>query len=375
MKTILHKSALLGFACACAFAASPAHAATATATATATAAADPMSRSAVMVRAPAKAFLASLAHAGKRLVAVGERGIIVLSDDNGASWRQAKVPSSVTLAAVQFPTPSKGWAVGHYGVILHSTDGGETWTRQLDGIQAAQLALRDAQGSGNAAYLSEAQRLVSDGPDKPFLGLHFTDENNGFAVGAYNLIFRTRDGGKTWAPWLSHLDNPRGNHLYAVHAVGDTVYIAGEQGLLLRSIDGGERFERIDTDYKGSFFTMAVGKGGDAIVAGLRGNAYRSIDRGATWQKLEAPVPVSITAAVMRPDGSLLMTNQAGQLLVGSPNGGPLCPLKTPGLPPLNDLLVQSDGSVVVATIFGAIHLPAAALVPGSASPTSMAAK
>jgi photosystem II stability/assembly factor-like uncharacterized protein len=369
MKTVFHKSALLGLACACAIATTSAHAATAAAVA------DPMSRSAVMVRAPAKAFLAGLAHAGKRLVAVGERGIIVLSDDNGGTWRQAKVPSSVTLAAVQFPTPSKGWAVGHYGVILHSTDGGETWARQLDGIQAAQLALRDAQRSGNASYLTEAQRLASDGPDKPFLGLHFTDENNGFAVGAYNLIFRTRDGGKTWAPWLSHLDNPRGNHLYAVRAVGDTVYIAGEQGLLLRSIDSGERFERIDTGYKGSFFTMVVGKGGDAIVAGLRGNAYRSADLGATWQKLESPVPVSITAAAVHPDGSLLVANQAGQLLAGSPSGGPLLPLKTPGLPPLNDLLVQPDGSVVVATIFGAIHLPAAALLPGSASPTSMAAK
>jgi photosystem II stability/assembly factor-like uncharacterized protein len=371
MKTVFHKSALLGLACACAIGARSAHAATAAAVAVA----DPMSRTAGMVRAPAKAFLASLAHAGNRLVAVGERGIIVLSDDNGASWRQARVPSSVTLAAVQFPTPSKGWAVGHYGVILHTADGGETWTRQLDGSQAAQLALRDAQGSGNARYLSEAQRLVGDGPDKPFLGLHFTDENNGFAVGAYNLIFRTRDGGKTWAPWLSHLDNPRGNHLYAVHAAGQAVYIAGEQGLLLRSIDGGERFERIDTGYKGSFFAMAVGTGGDVVVAGLRGNAYRSADRGATWQKLEAPIPVSITAATVRPDGSLLMANQAGQLLAGAPNGGPLLPLKTPGLPPLNDLLVQPDGGVVAATIFGAFRLPAAALVPPSASPSSMAAK
>jgi photosystem II stability/assembly factor-like uncharacterized protein len=369
MKSIFHKRALLVLALAGAMAAAPVQAAPAAAVA------DPMSRPAAMVRAPAKAFLAGLAHAGKRLVAVGERGIIVLSDDNGATWRQARTPTSVTLAAVQFATPSKGWAVGHYGVILHSADGGETWTRQLDGTQAAQLALRDAQDSGNAPYLAEAQRLVADGPDKPFLGLHFTDENNGFAVGAYNLVFRTRDGGKTWAPWLSHLDNPRGNHLYAVHAAGDAVHIAGEQGLLLRSTDGGGRFERVDTGYKGSFFAMAVGGDGEVVVAGLRGNAYRSADGGATWQKLEAPVPVSITALSMRPDGSLLLANQAGQLLAGRAGKGPLLPLKTPGLPPLNDLLVQPDGSVVAATMLGAIRLPAAVLAPVPVPPSSMAAK
>jgi photosystem II stability/assembly factor-like uncharacterized protein len=64
------------------------------------------------------AYLTGIARAGKRLVAVGERGIVVLSDDDGATWRQASVPVSVTLAAVQFPTPTQGWVVGHYGVVL-----------------------------------------------------------------------------------------------------------------------------------------------------------------------------------------------------------------------------------------------------------------
>jgi photosystem II stability/assembly factor-like uncharacterized protein len=279
---------------------------------------DPMTRPAAMVRQPGKAYLAGLARAGNRLVAVGERGIIVLSDDGGKSWRQAKVPTSASLAAVQFPTPKQGWAVGHYGVILHSADGGETWSRQFDGVQAAQRVLHDAQaasGQGASAerYLAEAQRLATDGPDKPFLGLFFSDENNGFVVGAYNLAFRTSDGGKTWTPWQNRLDNPKGNHLYAVHATGDAVYIAGEQGLLLRSTDAGQRFERVDTGYRGSFFALAVGENGELVVAGLRGNAFRSTDRGASWAKLEIPVPVSITAASVRGDRSLLLANQAGQ--------------------------------------------------------------
>jgi photosystem II stability/assembly factor-like uncharacterized protein len=340
--------------------------------ATATAVADPMTRPALMVAQPAQAYLTGIARAGKRLVAVGERGIVVLSDDDGATWRQASVPVSVTLAAVQFPTPTQGWAVGHYGVVLHSDDGGATWTRQLDGVQAAQLVLRDAQsGQGSDAGLAEARRLVADGPDKPFLGLHFSDANNGFIVGAYNLAFRTRDGGKTWTPFGNRLDNPKASHLYAVESSGRDVLIAGEQGVLLRSTDDGATFSRIALPYKGSLFALAFG-GADAVVAGLGGNAFASHDRGATWTALALPAPVSVTAARLE-GGRLLMANQAGMLLAG-PGGASaataIAALDTPALPQPNDLIALPGGAILTVGVAGAIRLPAPA-----ATPTSMAAR
>ncbi len=52
--------------------------------------------------------------AGNRLVAVGERGIVLLSDDAGLNWKQVDVPVSVTLTGVQFVSPMKGWAIGHF---------------------------------------------------------------------------------------------------------------------------------------------------------------------------------------------------------------------------------------------------------------------
>ena len=84
-----------------------------------------------------KHLILDIASAGDRLVAVGEYGNILYSDDQGISWRQAQVPVQVTLTAVHFPTANKGWAVGHDAVILHSEDTGETWRKQLDGWQTA----------------------------------------------------------------------------------------------------------------------------------------------------------------------------------------------------------------------------------------------
>src|SRR5215469_14097420 len=82
-------------------------------------------------QAPESTLILGVAHAGPRLVAVGARGMVLLSDDDGTSWRQAKtVPVRSTLTAVSFIDSKSGWAVGHDGAILATNDGGETWTLQ-----------------------------------------------------------------------------------------------------------------------------------------------------------------------------------------------------------------------------------------------------
>ena len=74
----------------------------------------PAKASALAQRSP----LLDLARAGSRLVAVGQRGHILYSDDEGGRWQQARVPVSSDLNAVTFPTPEQGWAVGGDGVVL-----------------------------------------------------------------------------------------------------------------------------------------------------------------------------------------------------------------------------------------------------------------
>ena len=102
-----------------------------------------------------RALINGLARSGERLVAVGQRGHVLLSDDQGKSWRQAEVPVSSDLVAVAFPSADQGWAVGHDGVVLRSTDAGATWTRALDGRQAGALMVehykREAANAGDAA--------------------------------------------------------------------------------------------------------------------------------------------------------------------------------------------------------------------------------
>src|SRR5450830_1044344 len=58
----------------------------------------------------AKGLMIDVAHAGSRLVAVGDRGHILYSDDQGSTWTQAKVPTRQLLTAVFFVDDQQGWA-------------------------------------------------------------------------------------------------------------------------------------------------------------------------------------------------------------------------------------------------------------------------
>ncbi|QIE87452.1 MULTISPECIES: WD40/YVTN/BNR-like repeat-containing protein [Pseudomonas] len=306
--------------------------------------------------APSRVPLLAVTRAGNRLVSVGQRGHILYSDDGGSHWRQAEVPVSSDLTAVYFPTPNEGWAVGHDGVVLHSADGGIHWGRQLDGRQIGQLMLDYYAAHpqpDNATWLEQARRFKEEGADKPFLDLWFRDANEGFVVGAFNLILHTRDGGRTWEPWNHRIDNPQALHLTAIAASGDDLFIVGEQGLLLRlshQQEGQqERFVALPSPYVGSFFGV-VAQPGLVFAYGLRGHAVRSVDGGESWSAVDTGLPVSLTAASFDASGRLYLFSQAGQGLVSDDRGVSFKPLELAERLPVSGAVAGPGRLLLVGT-------------------------
>jgi photosystem II stability/assembly factor-like uncharacterized protein len=210
--------------------------------------------------------------AGKRLVAVGDHGVVLLSDNDGKSFRQAgSVAADVTLNSVSFADPLNGWAVGHWGVVLRTKDGGETWTRQRSDIKV----------------------------DQPLFSVYFKDSHEGWAVGLWSLMLHTTDGGTTWT--VVKLPPPPGSkkadrNLYAIFSdAKGTLYVACEQGRVMRSRDSGVSWTYSETGYAGSFWTGVALQDGTLLVGGLRGTIYRSADGGETWQASKTPFKSSIT--------------------------------------------------------------------------------
>ena len=314
---------------------------------------DPLDVAATSSPLAAKSALFGLARSGSRIVAVGQRGHVVFSDDGGASWQQASVPVSSDLVAVSFPkteaaTRAVGWAVGHDGVVLHSEDGGRSWTRQLDGRTLGDLLVAHYEKSGDAKWLAEAKRFAAQGAENPFLDVCFLDAQNGYVVGAFGLVLRTRDGGLHWEPLLHATDNPKALHLYAVARVGNDVFIVGEQGLALKLDRNGDRFVALTLPYPGTLFGV-TGNERAVVAYGLRGNVVRSSDGGRTWASVATGVNVGLTAATIDERGRIVLVSQAGHVLVSNDDGASFAAARVERPLPAAAVVGAATGAVIVA--------------------------
>lgn len=307
-----------------------------------------------------RTLLSGIALAGKRLVAVGHRGHIIYSDDQGKAWTQSAAPVSVDLLAVNFPSDKNGWAVGHDGVVLHSADGGTTWVKQFDGRAAVQVMstfYSDAQKNNpcelNKSLCQEVQRYLEQGPDKPFLDVWFENDTHGYIVGAFGLIFRTTDGGKSWVPLFDKIDNSKRYHLYAIKPIGSDLFICSEQGIVYKLDAKSGRFKEIQTPYIGTYFGI-TGKPGALLVYGMRGKVLRSGDGGASWKNIETRVPAGLTGAAVLEDGRIALVSQAGNILVSDDSGMTFKPLNIENPMPASAITALDKNTLVVAGFRGA---------------------
>ncbi|MDH4656852.1 YCF48-related protein [Pseudomonas sp. BN606] len=313
----------------------------------------PAQHSAQAIRAP----LNALARAGERLVAAGQRGHILFSD-NGKDWVQAQVPVSSDLTALAFPSTEQGWAVGHEGVVLHSDDGGKTWSKQLDGRQIADLLVKhygnpaNPDDAGAQRLKQDAELFLAQGADKPLLDVWFEDDRNGFVVGAFNLILHTADGGQTWTPWLDRVDNPRAMHLYGLRPAAGSLFMVGEQGLVLKLDAARQRFASLELPYQGTLFGV-LGDDNLILVYGLRGNAYRSLDGGASWSRAETGIEAGITGGVIAEDGSVVLAGQTGQLLRSTDRGATFSLVQVDRVVPNFAMAPAVGGAVALAGLGG----------------------
>ncbi len=231
---------------------------------------------------------------GSNVFAVGERGTILRSSDNGHTWDRLATPAKATLTGISFAPPPAtqiGWAVGHDALIVGTTDGGKTWGTRYQGE-----SLQDS-----------------------FLDVVTLDAQRAIAVGAYGLYVTTADGGKTWTRRKLSKDDYHFNRISA--GEGNTLYLAGEHGTLLRSADLGAKWSALKTPYEGSFYGLTSPERRVLLAFGLRGRVFRSADDGKSWQPVATPEPVLLATTAKLKSGALFLGGQSQSLLVSRDYG------------------------------------------------------
>lgn len=322
---------------------------------------DRLDRPATMTRNFSTTMTTAIARAGNRLLAVGIRGLIIASDDQGKTWKQMASPVASDLLAIQFPTPEKGWITGHDGVVLHSPDGGKTWKKQLDGRMAAKLLTEHFESQVKAAdpdaerRLKDVQLNYRDGPEQALLDLFFEDDRHGMVVGSFGTILQTSDGGVSWTSMMEKVDTPDLLHYNAIRAIGGDLYIGAEMGKVFRFDRIQQRFSLHETGYAASFFALT---GNDKLVLalGLRGNVYRSLDKGKTWAVIDIGLKANINAAIRLADGRFAVVSQNGRAVVLDENAANPKPLAMTN-PSLLTGLVQVDATTLALSSIRGVQL------------------
>lgn len=178
---------------------------------------------------------------------VGNNGLILRTGDGGAVWKA--VPSPVRdafLQSISFPSVRIGYIAGERGTLLKSEDGGSAW------------------------------KVLPKPADENLYSVYFRDEENGWVAGWGKTFLRTRDGGHTFSPVALSVPKVgrKDPSFNAVWGRGETVYLAGDHGLLYRSVDGGRTFSRIDLPTDSDLYAGCTEGSGYAVVGGEGGTLY-----------------------------------------------------------------------------------------------------
>lgn len=277
----------------------------------------------------AKSLLLAVARAGDRLIAVGDRGHVLVSRDEGRTWTQIIAPTRAMLTGVSFPDAQHGWAVGHDGVIMATSNGGQSWVRQDSGHDLTTI----------------------------YLDVLFRDSSHGIAVGAYGKFQVTSDGGRSWHPLKLSPDEV---HFNRVSESSDgSLYLAGESGTVLVSSDSGSTWVKADPPYDGSLFGILPLPGGRIVAYGLRGHILRSDDRGKDWVPVRNEVKVLIMGGTALRNGTIVLGGQGGNFFLSRDEGLTFTPWQPEGFgTSVAAVIGTTDGALLAVGEAGITRLP-----------------
>jgi photosystem II stability/assembly factor-like uncharacterized protein len=187
--------------------------------------------------------------------------------------------------------------------VLQSGDGGNTWQKTLGGTGVIDSVSSDPKGdliAATAAYLN--------GPGMNFGIYRFTQDGNHW----------TKAELKGMPP--SNGIQPNNVDIRALLPVSDGEFLAAGGSGVLRSSDGGGRWERISNPLEGATFeALAIGPQG-RLLAGASNGIYESKDGGVRWLKLGL-INKAITSMLVMRDGRILAATVGNGAFV-SVNGG-----------------------------------------------------
>jgi photosystem II stability/assembly factor-like uncharacterized protein len=253
----------------------------------------------------------------KTVFVVGQSGQILKSNDAGVSWQKQISNTTETLNAVYFLNTEIGYAVGDNRTILKTTNGGNTWLRQES---------------------PTTQHLYS---------AYFKNSDTGYIVSydwgvdSCTVLLTTTDGGSNWKrKSIGRVRYPR----KIVFVNQDTAFIAGNFGGILKTTDGGKKWE--ESFHQGnSYFDMYFTNKNTGYVVGEDGEISMTENCGKDWTMVDSSTDKDLHSIFFTDINTGFAVGNGGIILKTTNSGSSLKALRQPfySLCPGDSALLQPN--------------------------------
>jgi len=200
-----------------------------------------------------------------------------------------------------------------------------TGNRIIDHLYATSLVDRNTGWIAGAFGMIARSRdggktwqVQASGTVEHFFDIDFCDTSHGWAVGRSGMIAHTSDAGETWQPQVSATEH----HLFSVKALSPQRAVAvGDWGTIVSTRDGGKTWAAQSIDRDVILNAQAWPDAQHAWVVGEAGTVLVSGDGGTTWQDQQTGVEKTLFGAFFKDaqqgwivglDGIILRTTDGG---------------------------------------------------------------
>lgn len=209
------------------------------------------------------------------VLAVGEGGGNITTNDGGTSWESFSPPTAVGVD-IHFVDLNTGWFIGSGSVIGKTIDGGSGWTTQTSPVS------------------------------KDLVSVFAAGDNEVWIVGADGTILATTNGGSSWSSQTSGVTAGLQDLYFRDTSTG---WVVGSSGTILKTTDGGSSWEALTSgttqQLNGVYFISSQ----EGFSVGDNRTIIHTIDSGTNW-------------TIVTPEATSEASSPTASIEITAPNGG-----------------------------------------------------